>query len=93
MAPGMFALPFIMRSMERKAWFSSRPFLHAPFQVLGVGCFLIFMVPIGCAIFPQNAAVSPQQLKKAEPKAYDMLLAKYGSEDRIPKELYFNKGL
>jgi hypothetical protein len=33
-APGMFFLPFIMEKMEKKSWFKSRPFLHAPFQVI-----------------------------------------------------------
>ena len=42
-APGMFALPVIMERMEKQSWFKSRPVLHAPFQVLGVGCFLLFM--------------------------------------------------
>merc|ERR1719430_2927693 len=32
-APGMFCLPFIMKQMEKKPWFKSRPALHAPFQV------------------------------------------------------------
>ena len=26
------------------------------FQVLGVGCFLMFMVPFACALFPQNVS-------------------------------------
>ena len=34
-APGMFALPVIMQRMERLPWFSARPALHAPAQVLG----------------------------------------------------------
>merc|ERR1719284_44197 len=52
-APGMFCLPFIMKAMEKKAWFRSRPALHGPFQVAGVGCFLLFMVPFACALFPR----------------------------------------
>ena len=56
-APGMFALPVIMEKMEKQAWFKSRPVLHAPFQVMGVGCFLLFMVPFACALFPQNVSI------------------------------------
>merc|ERR1719430_2404357 len=41
-APGMFCLPFVMKAMEKKPWFKSRPALHGPFQVMGVGCFLLF---------------------------------------------------
>merc|ERR1712210_281291 len=32
-APGMFCLPFIMKQMEKKPWFKSRPAIHGPFQV------------------------------------------------------------
>merc|ERR1712045_963383 len=57
-APGMLALPVIMQRMERLSWFRARPALHAPFQVLGVGCFLTVMVPTGCSIWPQTIAIS-----------------------------------
>jgi hypothetical protein len=33
MAPGMLTLPFVMRALEKKHWFKSRPMIHAPFQV------------------------------------------------------------
>ena len=62
-APGMFALPVIMEKLEKQSWFKSRPSLHAPFQVLGVGCFLIFMVPAACSIWPQNIAISSDSLR------------------------------
>ena len=62
-APGMFALPVIMQRMERLAWFRARPALHAPFQVLGVGCFLMVMVPTGCSIWPQNVEISSEKLR------------------------------
>jgi len=90
-APGMFFLPFIMEKMEKKNWFKSRPAIHAPFQVLGVGCFLMFMVPIGCSIFPQYVEISSQKLKSSDPPAYKQLCEKYG--DSIPAQLYYNKGL
>ena len=62
-APGMFALPVIMERMEKQSWFRSRPVLHAPFQVLGVGCFLLFMVPTACSIWPQTMEVTSEQLR------------------------------
>ena len=33
MTPGMLTMPFVMRAMEQKPWFMSRPALHMPFQV------------------------------------------------------------
>jgi hypothetical protein len=53
--------------------------------VLGIGCFLIFMVPTGCAIFPQNCEIKTASLKMSEPE--------YGADEAVPKALYFNKGL
>jgi sideroflexin-2 len=43
-APGMLLLPVLMQRLEKKAWFNRVKILHAPFQVMMVGCFLIFMV-------------------------------------------------
>ena len=63
------------------------------FQVMCVGCFLTVMVPVGCALFPQQCAVNTNDLKSWEPEAYAQLLEKYGSDAAIPKTLYFNKGL
>ncbi len=60
---------------------------------MSVGCFLIFMVPVGCALFPQQCAVQTDKIKTSEPEAYKQLLEKYGKEEAIPKTLYFNKGL
>ena len=67
--------------------------MHFPIQVLCVGCFLTAMVPAGCALYPQQCAVSTADLKSWEPEAYAQLLEKYGTQDAIPKKLYFNKGL
>jgi len=90
-APGMFCLPFIMQYMEKKPWFRSRPALHAPFQVAGVGCFLLLMVPLACAFFPQDVEITSDYLRTKDPEAYSHLLTKYG--DKIPSNLYYNKGL
>jgi len=90
-APGMFCLPFIMKQMEKKPWFKSRPALHAPFQVMGVGCFLLFMVPFACALFPQNVEITSEYLRQKDPEAYSQLQEKY--KDKIPTRLVYNKGL
>ncbi|XP_023346028.1 sideroflexin-2 [Eurytemora carolleeae] len=90
-APGMLVLPLIMEKMERKHWFKSRSYLHAPFQVGGVGCFLLVMVPFACALFPQDAQISAKQLKSSDPEAYERLETKYGAE--IPQTFFYNKGL
>lgn len=89
-APGMFCLPVIMQRMEKKPWFKSKPILHAPFQVLGVGCFLLLMVPVACSIYPQTITITSESLR-SEPEAFRQLEQKYG--DKIPELLYYNKGL
>jgi len=90
-APGMFCLPFIMKQMEKKPWFKARPALHAPFQVTGVGCFLLLMVPLACAIFPQNVEITSDFLKAKDPDAYSQLQTRFGA--KIPSNLVYNKGL
>lgn len=39
-APGMLVLPVIMERLERRSWFQRLSILHAPFQVMMVGCFV-----------------------------------------------------
>jgi len=90
-APGMFALPIIMERMERLHWFKSRPVLHPPFQVMGVGCFLLLMVPTACSIWPQTMSVTSEHLRTSDSEAYSQLKLKYG--EKIPEVLYYNKGL
>jgi hypothetical protein len=93
MAPGMFLMPFVMQAMEKKPWFAKRAMWHAPFQVLCVGAFLVFMVPVGCALFPQTCSVTKDTLRKRDPGAFEQLKKNFGSEEAIPDTLYFNKGL
>lgn len=90
-APGMLCLPIIMNALERKTWFKTRTVLHAPFQVLGVGCFLLLMVPLSCAIFPQIVTLESKSLRLSDPEAYRQLQEKYG--ENIPELLFYNKGL
>lgn len=37
-SPGMVLLPVVMEKLEKVKWFKSMPVLHAPFQVMAVGC-------------------------------------------------------
>jgi sideroflexin-2 len=90
-APGMLILPVIMERFERINWFKRLSVLHAPFQVMMVGCFLIFMVPTACGLFPQRASLAASTIQRFEPKFYEELEKKIGG--KIPERVYFNKGL
>lgn len=91
-APGMLVLPIIMERMERLHWFKSRPAIHGPFQVAGVGCFLLVMVPFACALFPQDVTILAETLRRSDPEAYESVEAKYGRTN-VPTVFYYNKGL
>ena len=56
-----------------------------------MGCFLLFMVPAACALFPQTVSVSTASLRTQDPEAFSQLQMKYG--DTIPITVYYNKGL
>lgn len=90
-APGMLVLPIIMENMEKKIWFKKISALHGPFQVLVCGCFLTFMVPFACAIFPQRASLSTTMMKKFEPELFKDM--EENTKGNIPTTVYFNKGL
>lgn len=74
-APGMILLPVLMERLERKNWFKRLSVLHAPFQVMMVGCFLVFPLTLFTRLidwckfnydrfswFQQLAAFSPKEL-------------------------------
>uniref|UniRef100_A0A8D8AVQ8 Sideroflexin-2 n=1 Tax=Culex pipiens TaxID=7175 RepID=A0A8D8AVQ8_CULPI len=88
-APGMLVLPMIMESLEKFKAFRRISYLHGPFQVVAVGCFLTVMVPTACALFPQTASLDTKTMKIFEPQFYEDL-RKY---ENIPQKIYFNKGL
>lgn len=90
-APGMLVLPIIMERLEKIPWFKKATYLHAPFQTGMVGCFLIFMVPTACALFPQTASLKTSTIKRLEPEFYETMLKKNGG--KLPEKVYFNKGL
>lgn len=90
-APGMLVFPVIMEKLETYRWMQRIKFLHAPIQVMGVGCFLSFMVPTACAIFPQKCAYSTSLIERFEPEEYEKMKEKCNG--KVPEIVYFNKGL
>ncbi|XP_037062245.1 sideroflexin-2 isoform X1 [Peromyscus leucopus] len=86
-APGMILLPVIMERLERLRMMKKVRVLHAPLQVLLCGCFLLFMVPVACGLFPQECKLAVSHL---EPELQDTIKAKYGEHVLFA---YFNKGL
>ncbi|XP_060527369.1 sideroflexin-2 [Cylas formicarius] len=90
-APGMLILPVIMERAEKYSWMQKIKVLHGPIQVMAVGCFLTFMVPAACALFPQRCSVKLSTLSLLEPSAYEKIKQNCG--DKVPERVYFNKGL
>lgn len=90
-APGMIVLPVIMERLERHNWFRRLSILHAPFQVMMVGCFLVFMVPTACGLFPQRASLSASIIGRFEPEFYQQIEA--NTKGKVPEKVFFNKGL
>lgn len=86
-APGMILLPVIMERLEKLQLMRKMKVLHAPLQVMLCGCFLLFMVPAACGLFPQECELPVSYL---EPELQDTIKAKYGGH--VPY-VYFNKGL
>ncbi|XP_046750100.1 sideroflexin-2 [Diprion similis] len=91
-APGMLILPPIMAKLETYGWMQRIKPLHAPIQIMLVGCFLTFMVPTACALFPQNCSIAVSTIQNWEPENYE-ILKKNCKDGKVPKFLYFNKGL
>lgn len=89
-APGMLVLPIIVEKLEKFRWYRTRTWFHAPFQTLGVGCFLVFMVPTACAMFPQFTSISTSTLSTLEPTAVEQFSSK---NKKVVDVVYFNKGL
>nr|XP_004659449.2 sideroflexin-2 [Jaculus jaculus] len=86
-APGMILLPVIMERLEKLHFMRKVKMLHLPLQVTLAGCFLLFMVPVACGLFPQECELPVSYL---EPKLQDTIKAKYG--DHV-SSVCFNKGL
>ncbi|XP_075365806.1 sideroflexin-1 isoform X3 [Mycteria americana] len=56
-APGMAIPPFIMNTLEKRAFLKRFPWMSAPIQVGLVGFCLVFATPLCCALFPQKRYV------------------------------------
>ena len=84
--PGMFIPPIIMSRLERTATYIRHPWLKAPTTVLITGLCLTFSTPLCCAIFPQKAAITLDQL---EPDLQQRVKAKFPGQTTF----YYNKGL
>ncbi|XP_070608928.1 sideroflexin-2 isoform X2 [Erythrolamprus reginae] len=86
-APGMILLPVIMEALEKYPFMKKIQVLHAPLQTILVGGFLVFMVPVACALFPQRSSIA---LSHLEPELRERILAEHGNKVTF---VYFNKGL
>ncbi|XP_026468572.1 sideroflexin-2 isoform X2 [Ctenocephalides felis] len=89
-APGMLVLPIIMERLEKFDWMRRLKILHAPMQVMMVGCFLTVMVPTACALFPQQCSLKISTIERFEPEFYADMKS---NNDKLPELVYFNKGL
>uniref|UniRef100_A0A8C8AB14 Sideroflexin-1 n=2 Tax=Otus sunia TaxID=257818 RepID=A0A8C8AB14_9STRI len=85
-APGMAIPPFIMNTLEKRAFLKRFPWMSAPIQVGLVGFCLVFATPLCCALFPQKSSMSVTRL---EPE----LQAKIRENSPDLERVYFNKGL
>uniref|UniRef100_A0A1B6K4H5 Sideroflexin n=1 Tax=Homalodisca liturata TaxID=320908 RepID=A0A1B6K4H5_9HEMI len=92
-APGMNILPIIMKRLEQNDKFRAATWSHAPFQTLMVGGFLLFMVPFACSIWPQRCSLSTWVVEKFEGEKFSEMLKSVGGQDKMPQNVYFNKGL
>lgn len=92
--PGMTILPPIMGNLEKRKWMQKVKPLHGPIQVMLVGCFLLFMTPTACSLFPQRASIELETISRLEGAA--VAAAKETAEQhgrQLPSTLFFNKGL
>lgn len=85
-APGMVLPALVMNSLEKKGVLRRMPWIGAPLQVLMCGVCLTFATPLCCALFPQRASISVDNL---EPDAQ----AKIRALENPPSVVYYNKGL
>nr|XP_031545614.1 sideroflexin-1 [Vicugna pacos] len=78
--------PFIMNTLEKKAFLKRFPWMSAPIQVGLVGFCLVFATPLCCALFPQKSSMSVTSLEEE-------LRAKIRETRPDLQRVYFNKGL
>ena len=86
-APGMLGTPVIMNWLERKPFMKNVGKVgNCCIQTLLVGAFLLNMVPIACAMFPQRQNI---RLDDLESDLVASIREKYPNVDYV----YYNKGL
>ncbi|KAJ8408776.1 hypothetical protein AAFF_G00245940 [Aldrovandia affinis] len=85
-SPGMAIPPFLMNTLEKRAFLKRFPWMSAPIQVGLVGFCLVFATPLCCALFPQKSSMSVSRL---EPELQEKIRASHPGVERV----YFNKGL
>ncbi|KAG5843317.1 hypothetical protein ANANG_G00149520 [Anguilla anguilla] len=85
-SPGMAIPPFLMNTLEKRAFLKRFPWMSAPIQVGLVGICLVFATPLCCALFPQKSSMSVSRL---EPELQEKIRASHPGVERV----YFNKGL
>lgn len=90
-SPGMLILPLGMEHLEKTAWMKKYRIINAPLQVLLSGVTLLFMVPIGCALFNQKSSMPVSRLASMDKKDLKVLESEFGKP--LPSTVYFNKGL
>ncbi|CAH0388103.1 unnamed protein product [Bemisia tabaci] len=90
-SPGMLILPIFTERLEKNPWLKAQKWFSPVFQTLGCGVCLIFMVPLACALFPQNCSISINTLKTLDSAAYEEI--KKNTKGELPSKVYFNKGL
>lgn len=87
-APCMILTPVIMEGLNKVASFRKHiNKLNIPTQLALTFVIYGAMIPVGCALFPQQNSVKLSTLKRWEPEAFEKLKNIKG--DRV----YFNKGL
>ncbi|XP_037083164.1 sideroflexin-2-like [Pollicipes pollicipes] len=91
-SPSMLLLPVLMSRLDRVAWYARRTRLHAPAQIALSGAVLMFMVPVGCALFPQTCVIGTDAVRRLEPAVWQELVRRYQPQPP-PDTVQFNKGL
>ncbi|KAL8562992.1 hypothetical protein ACOMHN_004684 [Nucella lapillus] len=90
-APSMILLPILMERLEITSLFRRVRGLGAATQILLSGLTLLIMVPVGCAIFPQQCSIKTEKLKLMDSRHLEKL--RQAGPHAVPDTLYFNKGL
>lgn len=88
--PGMVATPFVMNALEKRDMFRGRAWLAPLSQVLLLGAVLTLSTPLCCAVFKQRAAIP---VERVETDIRDKVYRDYGSPEKSPPYLFYNKGL